>query len=251
MYPKVLSLNVLLLFAAIVTSAQGSATPAREHQLTRAVSFNLIDSDFKYFGIEADTGDVCIHYDALAYRSRNYYWSDAVRDGLFVEGGNAPSKIYQPYDLAVRAGWHTKSDDSDTNNNLWGLFESDGKIWMGTNGLGILKFDPQRNVWSRYDWRRQARPGVRTYLLFVDQKYMFFTSAGGTFVYSWKHHACAQLAEPLDGRVDTTTSRNGSVYLQIKDRKAKITYYAALEREFSRLISRHQTPPKKLLAAPG
>ena len=235
MFRKALCFSVLLHLAAIMAAAQEPPLATRHRQLIRAAPFYLTDSNFRYDGVEVEAGDVCLHYDALRHRGRNYYWSDAMSDGLFVEGGNAPSKIYQPYDLAARAGWHTKSDASDPNNNVWGLFESGGKIWMGTNGLGILGFDPRLSAWSRYDWQQQARPGVRTYLLFVDEKYMFFTSRGGIFVYSWKYQVCAQLAEPLDMRVDTSGYKNGSVYLRIKGQRAKSSYYAALEREFSRL----------------
>lgn len=236
MFPKFLRLCVLLLVAATAIVGQSPTAATREHLLVRLVSFQLIDSRIKYEGVAADAGDVCLHYEALSHRGRNYYWSDAILDGLFVEGGDSPSRVYQPYDLAVRSGWHTKSDDSHTNDNVWGLFESGGKIWMGTNGLGILEFDPRRSVWSRYDWQRPARPDVMTYLLSVDENYMFFTSSGGTLVYSWRHNACAQLAVPLDGRIDTSAYKNGSVFLQIKDLQAKSSYYQALNREFSRLI---------------
>lgn len=33
---------------------------------------------------------------------------------------------------------------------------SGGKVWMGTNGLGVLVLDPRREEWSRYDWQREA-----------------------------------------------------------------------------------------------
>ncbi|MFN2510119.1 MAG: hypothetical protein ABR568_01600 [Pyrinomonadaceae bacterium] len=134
---KFVYLSISLLFTAVIASSHGSSAATPEKELIRASSFRLIGSNIPYEGVEATAGDVSVHYDALSYRGRNYYWSDAILDGLFIEGGTAPSKVYQPYDLAVRAGWHKKSDDSNTSNNLWGLFESGGKIWMGTDGLGV------------------------------------------------------------------------------------------------------------------
>ncbi|MFN2510118.1 MAG: hypothetical protein ABR568_01595 [Pyrinomonadaceae bacterium] len=90
-------------------------------------------------------------------------------------------------------------------------------------------------MWSRYDSQLQARPGAKTFLYFVDEKYMFFYGPEGFLVYSWKHHSSAEMARPVNHRIDTSGYKNGSVYLQFKRGSEKAGYYAALEREFSRL----------------
>jgi hypothetical protein len=233
MLTRALYLNIILCLAASIVAAQLPANNKQNRLLMRKVSFRLVAKDIKYEGVEADSSDVCLHDDPLPYRGRNYYWSDAMSDGLFVDGGESASKIYQPYDLAVRAGWYAKLDD-ETNNNIWGLFESGGKIWMGSYGLGVLEFDPGSSLWSRYDWQYQAEPGATTYLSFVDKKYLFFGSRGAWFVYSRQRDACAQLASPLDSRIDT---RNRICYLQFINSDAKRSYYTELESEFGRLES--------------
>ena len=231
---RALYLNVFLWLASVAVVAQLPAKP--NHLLTRTVSFRLVAKDIKYEGADADSSDVCLHADPLPYGGRNYYWSDAMSDGLFVEGGEAASKIYQPTELAIKAGWYAKIDD-ESNNNVWGLFESGGKIWLGSDGFGILEFDPRSSLWSRYDWQYQAQPGATTYLSFVDGKYLFFQSRGASLVYSRQRGVCAQLANPLDSRIDTSKNRNGTDYLQFKNSEAARSYFAELDGEFGRLAS--------------
>lgn len=56
-----------------------------------------------YAGVEASAADVCLHAEGVESGGRTFNWSDAVMDGLFVEGGGG-SKVYQTYELARRAG---------------------------------------------------------------------------------------------------------------------------------------------------
>jgi hypothetical protein len=237
MLTRALHLNIILWLAAATVAAQLPANNKQNRLLIRKVSFRLVATDIKYEGVETESNDVCFHDDPLSYGGRSYYWSDAMSDGLFVEGGESASKIYQPYDLAIKAGWYAKLDD-ETNNNIWGLFEAGGKIWMGSYGLGVLEFDPVSSLWSRYDWQYQAEPGATTYLAFVNGKYLFFQSRGAWFVYSRQRHACAQLATPLDSRIDNSQKGNGTVfYIQFRNSDAEHSYYAELESEFGRLAS--------------
>jgi len=237
MLTRSLYLSIVLWLASATVAAQLPVNNKPNHLLIRTVSFRLIAKDIKYEGVETEANDVCLHDDPLSYGGRNYYWSDAMSDGLFVEGGESASKIYQPYELAIKAGWRAKIEDDETNNNVWGLIESGGKIWMGSDGLGILEFDPRNSLWSRYDWQYQAEPGVLANLSFVDEKYFFFQGRGAWFVYSRPRDACAQLANPLDSRIDTSQDRNGTVYFQFRNSDEERSYYADLESEFGRLGS--------------
>ena len=237
MLTRALHLNIVLWLASAAVAAQLPADNKQNHLLIRTVSFRLVAKDIRYEGQEADSSDVCLHDDPMTYGGRNYYWSDAMSDGLFVEGGESASKIYQPYELAIQAGWRAKIEDDETCNNLWGLFESGGEIWMGSDGLGILEFNPRNSLWSRYDWQYQAQPDVLAYLSFVDGKYFFFHSRGASFVYSRQRGVCAQLANPLDSRIDSSQIRGGTNYLQFRNSEAKRSYYAELESEFARLAS--------------
>jgi hypothetical protein len=241
-----LMVSVLLVSAAMAGQAQLAQTPAKSNPdslLIRAVDFKLIAGDLKYEGAEADSGDVCLHgADPLTLGGINYYWSDADKHGLFAEGKSA-SKIYQPYELAVREGWYKKAEDDKSCDNLWGMFVSGGHLWMGSDGLGLLEFDPQRESWSRFDWGKEARPRDVTYLRFVDERYLFFSSTGrvGTrsfapFVYSRQHHLCAQLSRRIDSRI---ANQDGSPIesLQFNSPEAKQSYYLVLDNEFAGLAA--------------
>lgn len=237
MLARTLHFTLVFLLASSVFAAPLRSDNNRDQLLLKPVGFKLVDKNVKYDGIETDSGAVCLHYDPVPYGGRNYYWSDAITDGLYVEGGDTSSTIYQPYKLAELAGWHKQREDVDTNNNVWGLLEFGGKIWMGSNGLGILELDPAQNLWSRYDWQYAAKPGSRTHLLFVDEHYIFFVGYGAHLVYSRKHHLASQLRTPLDSRLDLSQSRNGVECLQFINPEARQTYYAALEKEFKRLAA--------------
>lgn len=152
----------------------------------------------RYAGVEVSAGDVCLHAEGLDFGGRTFNWSDAQTDGLFVEDKlRAAAKVYQPYGLALKAGWYKGVGEPEPHNNIWGLFVSGGKIWMGTDGLGVLAFDPGREEWTRYDWQTGAAPGVRANLAFIDGKHMFVNRRGGLFAYSLKEGVGIEL--PLAG----------------------------------------------------
>ncbi len=137
MMTKIFYLCILPFFMATVAYPQRASVRPPSQWLSRAVPFKLIASNVRYDGVRVEDGDVCIHRDSVVYGGRSYYWSDAIMDGLFVAGSDAePPRIYQPYDLARRAGWYKRRRASEPSNNVWGLFASGGKVWMGTDGLG-------------------------------------------------------------------------------------------------------------------
>ncbi len=245
MLTKVVQPSAVILLSALVSFAQ-VVTPSKSNRLlVQLVKFRLVAEDIKYEGLEAERGDVCVDDDALPFRGRNYYRSDAGKDGLFEEAGNA-SKIYQPFDLAAKAGWYTAvREDDNTSNNIWGLLQSGDRIWMGSDGLGILSFDPQRRLWSRYDWQYEAQTDALTHLNFVDEKFFFFVGKGSRFVCSRQYQACAQMALPLDPGIDDSQSPSGVGYLKFKSPEAKQNYYVELESEFIRLKSGDAKPAKQ------
>ena len=237
MLARTLHFTLVILLASSVCATPLRSETNQDQLLLKTVGFQLVDKNVKYDGAETDSGDVCLHYDPVSYGGRNYYWSDAITDGLYVDAGDSGSTIYQPYKLAELAGWHKERDDENTNNNVWGLHEFGGRIWMGSNGLGILELDPAQNLWARYDWQYDAKPGIRAYLLFVDEQYLFFIGYGAHLVYSRKYDLTAQLKTPLDSRLDLSQSRNGIEYLRFTSRDAQTDYFTALGKEFKRLAA--------------
>lgn len=180
-----LLLGLSYILCGASASAQDTAGVPLDLGPARVTPLKVRAAGIVYAGVEASAGDVCTHVEGVELGGRTFNWSDAQMDGLFVEDRLAgASKIYQPYVLARRAGWHVGGDEPEPNNNIWGLFVSGGRVWMGTNGLGVLAFDPRREEWTRYDWQTKADPGVRTELVFIDGRHMFVNRGGGVFVYS-------------------------------------------------------------------
>lgn len=184
----ILLLSLSYLPCAGTARAQGAADRPLDPAASAASTLKLRAAGINYAGVEASAGDVCLHADGVETGGRTFYWSDAVMDGLFAEDGlGGGSKVYQPYELARRAGWYKGgggSEGPEPNDNIWGLFVSGGKVWMGTDGLGVLALDPARDVWSRYDWQAEAAPGTRTDLVYVDEKHLFVNRLGGLYAYS-------------------------------------------------------------------
>jgi hypothetical protein len=138
----ILLLSLSYLPCAATAHAQGAAGKPLDLASAPASALKLQAVGVVYTGEEVSAGDVCLHAEGVEGGGRTFNWSDAMTDGLFVEdrlGGG--SKVYQPYKLARRAGWYRGgdgSDESEPNNNIWGLFVAGGKVWMGTDGLGVL-----------------------------------------------------------------------------------------------------------------
>ena len=184
----ILLLSLSYCACAAVVLARSAAREPLDLASAQAAPLRLQAAGVGYAGAEASAGDVCLHAEGVGLGSRVFNWSDAQADGLFVESGTGgESKVYQPYELAREAGWYggvEGPDEPEPSNNIWGLFVAGGKVWMGTDGLGVLSFDPEREEWSRYDWQREAAPGTRTDLLFADGKHLFVNRLGGLYAYS-------------------------------------------------------------------
>ena len=237
MLTKALQLSAILLLATTVCAKPSAAQVTARPLLLRLVKFTAVAANVKYDGADVESNDVCLHYDALPNLGRKYYWSDAMTDGLYAEGKSF-SRIHQPYKLAFKAGWHEKDDDEETNNNVWGLFALNGKLWMGSNGLGILEFDPRTDLWTRYDWQFKASPGETTYLTSIDNRFLFFMSRRGEFVYSRKQRLCAQRANPIQSNLNSE-HKNGSPVIQFPNQQTKREYYATLDKDFAALKTSH------------
>lgn len=131
-------------------------------------------------------------------------------DGLLVR--HVPSKTFRlvlPFALAESFGAKFVGDGYRPN-ALRGLFKAGGHLWMGTNGVGILRFDTAKQLWSRFDIKDQAVAGHHQSLIYSDDAYLFA---------AWGWHQQLEAAKPslhvfshATGRwakVVRVTTRNG------------------------------------------
>src|SRR5215208_3559545 len=126
----ILLLTLCLLPGGVKSHAQGVGGEPLALASARVASLKLRATGLRYVGAEASAGDVCVHEDPIKLDGRSYNWSDAQTDGLFTEDSSSGvSKVYQPYDLASKAGWYKGEGEPEPNNNVWGLFASGGNVW--------------------------------------------------------------------------------------------------------------------------
>jgi hypothetical protein len=189
MKPNLLVLPLVLLFAATCfaqAEAEGNlrVAPSQYRQIGKSVSFA---------GKELKGNGVSIDWEKFIYDGVAYYSTDGERDGLVAEDLKTKARvIYEPAELARAAGWLKKGkaategkDEESPRNRLNGAADSNGVIWMGTEGFGFLAFDTKRKTWARYDVEAEVAPGKRSCMVFfADDEYVF---GGGFQVYSTKH----------------------------------------------------------------
>jgi hypothetical protein len=89
-----------------------------------------------------------------------------VREARF-EGGNL-------FDLAIRAGMYTRKGSEYLPGAKRGTAFADGRLWYGSNGVGLVACDPNTKQCSIYYMQDQAVPGHHLGILFGDPDFIFF-----------------------------------------------------------------------------
>jgi hypothetical protein len=119
--------------------------------------------------------------------------------------------------LARAANWYAPGEKNEVSEDIYGLAGHGDRLWMGTNGLGIVMLNLLTGEWSRFDVKETPAPG--SYIVFVyyaDAKYVFASGApparvdGGPAldVYSLAHDAWSRvLAVPRTSVEKFATNR--------------------------------------------
>jgi len=101
------------------------------------------------------------------------YCGGDIPDGLLIR--HVPSKTFRlvlPFALAESLGAKFAGDGYRPN-ALRGLFRAGDHLWMGSNGVGILRFDTAKQLWSRFDIKDEAVAGHHQWLIYCDDAYLF------------------------------------------------------------------------------
>ena len=112
-----------------------------------------------------------------------YFRADRVSTGFEGLGvyrvGEDAWVTYPMFGLAVAAGWFTpQPDDGPLPNDIEGLGIGGGKVWMGSNGVGIIARNLGDGRWTRYDAKSAPLPGIHSILLHADNDYVWAVSGG-------------------------------------------------------------------------
>ncbi len=90
-------------------------------------------------------------------------------------------RVYNMSALAEAAGWYGPGQTSDrVSNDIHGLVGTRDRIWMGTNGLGIIRLDERTQRWSRFDVADRPVAGRNSVVRYADNTYVFAWGGGRT-----------------------------------------------------------------------
>jgi hypothetical protein len=114
--------------------------------------------------------------DTVFYRAFFLGWYS---DGL--AAWHAPTRTWRSWRMSALAeagGWYGAERGPDTiADDVRGLAGTRARVWMGTNGVGIVVLDVQSRRWSRYDVQWRAEPGRQNWIRYADDEYVF--ASGG------------------------------------------------------------------------
>ncbi|MCA1561818.1 MAG: hypothetical protein LC804_16645 [Acidobacteria bacterium] len=88
-------------------------------------------------------------------------------------------RVYNMSALAEAAGWYDPGTISDpVSNDIYGLVGTPDRIWMGTNGIGIIMLDEHAQRWSRFDVADRPTAGRNSFVRYADDTYVFAWGGG-------------------------------------------------------------------------
>jgi hypothetical protein len=78
------------------------------------------------------------------------------------------------FELAIQAGMYTRKDNEYLPGGERGAVSVGGRTWHGSNGVGLVCYDPTMKRYSLFYLQGQAVPGHHLEILYADEDYLFF-----------------------------------------------------------------------------
>ena len=86
--------------------------------------------------------------------------------------GDRKVKEFNPFHAAAAQG-HMPPTVEGLSKGARGFYGGGGRIWFGTDGVGILSYDPIEDLWARYDLKPESVPGWPSNVLHADEQFVF------------------------------------------------------------------------------
>jgi hypothetical protein len=126
--------------------------------------------------------------------SIDYYDGDCVdyirEEGLIAKKRGAHTwRISDMFALAASAGWFVPEKGRKIehhNGAIRGFFRVGGRIWMSSNGVGLIVYDTGARTWARYDVRAKPVESNDMTLEHADEDYLFVSVGGSLHVRSMR-----------------------------------------------------------------
>jgi hypothetical protein len=220
---RVLLLLWLALLASTGAAEDKSAVPGELR--VSASQFKLRAEGARYAGI---TEEIASDAASVKWRRENlkqlvvgdtaFYVAHRI-PGLDYEGLAAENlstgkwTVYPMFHLAIAAGWYNpKGEKRDGNypDAINGLHKVGERLWMGSNGVGVIAYDTKKKSWSRYDISEETIEGQHMTVWYADEEYLFVTP--GEFPSARLHVYSMKQDKWL--RLDAVPTRNVIAYGQ-------------------------------------
>ena len=102
------------------------------------------------------------------------YFHGGGPDGLVAHDKTAGTqRVYGMFDLAIAGGWYKRQGNDYLPQDIRGLWREGSRLWMGSNGVGVLVFDTQAGTWSRHDMKETPVVGHHVNVCFADADFVF------------------------------------------------------------------------------
>lgn len=79
------------------------------------------------------------------------------------------------FELAIAAGMYKRQGNEYLPGAERGAVSVKGRTWHGSNGVGLVAYDPQMQRYSIYYLQKQAVPGHHLDIVYADEDFIFFT----------------------------------------------------------------------------
>jgi len=160
---------------AVLQSGRTTLAEPRERLRTSLSPLKLLASDVKYDGEALQAPPDRITGEKIII-NRVAYYRAIMEEGLVAEDlATNTARAYRMFDLAIAAGWYEREGSEHLPQGIRGLYRQGNRLWMGSNGVGVLVYDTKTRTWSRYPLQDAPVPGFHVTVLYGDADYVFAT----------------------------------------------------------------------------
>ncbi len=171
-------------------------------------------------------GDLIFYPSVLYFRGRT-------GDGLVAEDlAKKTCTWYSMRSLQESQNW-VDQKQGKVPESIRGLHKVGNRLWMGSNGIGILFLDVSAGRWTRYDIKTNGVPGAHISVDFADEDYVFISTgefpAAGMHIMSVKSGKWLRLDSVSTANVSEWGYTTGTVQVQVDHRAYKNAQYLPID----------------------
>ena len=162
-------LQTLVLIAILLGTGCFQQGDAPVEFQTYVAKIRQVDDVFRFFGIWSKRPETI---DRSVFVGDFEFFTSETGTLRMQREGDRKVKEFNPFHVASSQG-HMPPTIEGLDNAARGFEGGGGRIWFGTNGVGLLAYDPARDLWERHDVKQESVPGWQSTVLHADDHYVF------------------------------------------------------------------------------